>query len=153
LATVFEACKQIFAVRFLREAHCVGSTIASADEILSEAESVVMSGDSYLKRCKQLNGYDARWDGVIERHDGLLQKMNGDFRNYINIHDLGEILASVVRSLKSRTVHVNSDFVAKHCSYVLLSRQDFGYPLFGEIAAQLTEGAKLSVSAPSLPTV
>jgi hypothetical protein len=138
LASVFEACKHIFTTRFLKELHCVGSTIPSADDILTEPENVTFSKEKYLGRCRQLNGYDSRWNDVEQGQPSLFASLNGDFRDYINIHDLGEILVAAIRKLKSRSVTLTPDFIAKHCVYVLMAQRQFGYPLFSELSRRLT---------------
>ncbi len=135
---VFEACKHIFAVRFLREKHCLGASVAPPAEIFTEPTSFTISVQRFLDRCKQVNGYDVRWDKVVQEHDALFASLRSDFRHYINVHDLGAILGSIIRALKSRSVSVAPDLIEKHCLYVLLSQKLFGYPLFGELSVPLT---------------
>jgi hypothetical protein len=138
LAATFDACKHLFAIRFLRKQHCVGSRIASADEISADPAAFSFSVQSYLERCKQLNGYDVRWDSVIQQQNALYASLQGDFRDYINVHDLGTILAAIVRKLKSKAVYITPDFIAKHLAYFLMTQKRFGFPLFSELSTRLT---------------
>jgi hypothetical protein len=138
LASVFDACKRLFTIRFLRERHCPGSTIAPADDMLTDASSFAFSVDDYLERCRQLNGYDVRWNKVINEQDALYISLNGNFREYINVHDLGEILVAIIRKQKSKSVSLTPDFIAKHCGYVVMAQRLFGYPLFSDISTRLT---------------
>jgi hypothetical protein len=138
LRSVFDACKHVFSIRFLRDEHCPGSTVAAADEILADASNFSISVGNYLERCRQLNGYDVRWDKVISGQSTLYQSLNGDFRDYINVHDLGKILAAIIRKLKSRSVSLAPNFIENHCCYVVMARRLFGYPLFSEISLRLT---------------
>ena len=133
---IFEACKRLFVIRFLRDKHAAGSSIAQPRRIMLDGGDVKI-GVKCLDRCKQLNGYDDRWTKIIECEEAFFQKLNGDFRDYINIHDLGDILAAVVRSLKRKSVAIESNFIAKHCAYVMLSSRNFGFPLFGELSRRL----------------
>jgi hypothetical protein len=137
LSSVFEICKHLFAIRFLRDKHCMGSTIASPDNILTSPAAFAFSVQGYLDRCKQLNGYDARWDTVAREHDALFMSLQGDARDYINIHDLGQLLVAIIRALKSKSVSLKPDFVGKHCLYVSISQAQFGYPLFSELSSRL----------------
>lgn len=138
LATVYDACKHIFTIRLLREKYCVGSTIPSANGILADSDIFSVSVGAYLDRCKQLNGYDVRWDRVVREQGALFASLQGDFRDYINVHDLGDILAAIIRKLKSRSVSLTADFAAKHFAYVLMAQCRFGFPLFSELSTRLT---------------
>jgi hypothetical protein len=134
---ILEACKRLFVIRFLRERHAVGSSIADARRIISDEKNCTVGVKEYLQRCKQLNGYDARWDIINELEDGVFNGVGGDIRDHINVHDLGDILASIIRAIKSRSVSIDPNFIAKHCAYVLLTSRNFGYPLFSELSRRL----------------
>jgi hypothetical protein len=138
LAATFDACRHLFAIRFLRKKYCAGSRIANADEIMTDPTTFSFSVQAYLERCKQLNGYDVRWDSVIQHQNALYASLQGDFRDYINVHDLGEILATIIRKLKRRAVHIAPDFIVKHLVYFLITQRRFGYPLFSKLSMHLT---------------
>lgn len=137
VSKIFDACKHVFVIRFLREVHCPGSSIADVRRMIADGKKVEFAVDTYLARCKQLNGYDARWDKVIEEEAATFSALNGDFRDYINVHDLGTMLASIIRAIKSNSVSLETNFVEKHCVYVILSLRNFGFPLFSHLSTRL----------------
>jgi hypothetical protein len=134
---ILDACKHLFAIRFLREEHCAGSSIADVRRMISDGKNIEFAVDSYLERCKQLNGYDTRWDKVIEKEAETFDALNGDFRDYINVHDLGTMLAAIIRSIKSGSVSIETNFIERHCAYVILSLRNFGFPFFSQISSKL----------------
>lgn len=138
LANIFDACKHIFAVKYLREKYCAGSTVATVEYILDGASFDAFSIARYLDRCKQLNGYDARWETVLAELSNLIDSLNDDIRNYLNAHDLSELLGIIVRRMKSRSLSAPSAPILKHFSYALVAQRQFGYPLFEKLSTRLT---------------
>jgi hypothetical protein len=104
----------------------------------SDAKKVEFAVDAYLERCKQLNGYDVRWDKILEGEAKTFSALNGDFRDYINVHDLGAILAAIVHAIKSRSVSIETNFVERHFAYVILSLRNFGFPFFSQLSSRLS---------------
>lgn len=139
LLSVFEACKHLFVARFLRDRFCAGASLPTAEKILVDPVSCEVSVGVFLDRCKQLNGYDVRWDKVSSNHEGVFKSLSGSFRDYINIHDLDRMLSTVVRSHKSKSTNIPTDFVGKHCIYVLIAQRMFGFPLFEQLSTRLVQ--------------
>lgn len=137
IGQILDACKAIFSVRYLRDKHCAGASIATPEKIIQSAKELKFSVQNFLERCKQRNGYDSRWDHVFREQDELLRSMVEDIRCYINVHDFGEILSIIVRSLKSKSVSLEPEFLSRHLAYRMLSQSMFGFPLFSEISTRL----------------
>jgi len=138
LNTLFESCKQLFVIRHLREKYCVGASLPSSAEIVNYEEgTITIAIDAYLERCTQVNGYDPRWDKVISEYKDVLKTLGDEKRDYMNIHDLGAILAKIVRAIKRRAASVDSLFVEKHCVYVVISRALYSDSMFKSIETRL----------------
>jgi hypothetical protein len=138
LSAIFDACKQLFVIRYLREKYCVGASLPDAAEIVKyDEKGVAILTDTYLGRCRQVNGYDARWDKVANEWADRVGKLGNERRDYINIHDMGSVLAKVIRTMKKKSVAIDFHFLEKHCVYVVISRALYTDPMFKLIEAKL----------------
>lgn len=138
LKSVFEACRQLFVIRYLREKYCVGASLPKPNEIVELVEnSVIILTDVYLDRCRQVNGYDPRWDKVSAEFKAVLSQLGAENRDYIHIHDMGSIMEKIIRKIKKGVVALEFHFLEKHCVYVIISRALYSDPIFKAIEARL----------------